>query len=54
MVWDNFESLLETFDNAARGSRPVQEGAGASFDVTPVIASGYTADERTHIFRCGL
>src|SRR5438093_5397072 len=25
MVWVNFESLLETFDNAARGSRPVQE-----------------------------
>ncbi len=26
MVWDNFESLLETFDNAAQGSRPVQDG----------------------------
>jgi CHAT domain len=40
MVWDNFESLLETFDNAARGSRPVQGGAGESFAVTPVAALG--------------
>ena len=49
MVWDNFESLLETFDNAARGSRPVQDGAGASSAVTHAIASGYTAEERTRI-----
>ena len=49
MVWDNFESLLETFDNAARGSRPVQDGAGASSAVTDAIALGYTAEERTRI-----
>ena len=51
MVWDNFESLLEPFDNAARGSRPVQDGAGASSAVTHAIASGYTADERTRIIK---
>jgi tetratricopeptide (TPR) repeat protein len=49
MVWDNFESLLETFDNAARGSRPIQDGAGALSAVTPVTALGYTAEERTRI-----
>jgi tetratricopeptide (TPR) repeat protein len=49
MVWDNFESLLETFDNAARGSRSVQDGAGEASDVTHAAALGYTADERTRI-----
>jgi tetratricopeptide (TPR) repeat protein len=49
MVWDNFESTLETFDNATRSSRPVQDGAGESSDVTHAIASGYTAEERTRI-----
>jgi tetratricopeptide (TPR) repeat protein len=49
MVWDNFESLLESFENAARGSRPVQYGAGESSDVTHSVASGYTADERIRI-----
>jgi len=49
MVWDNFESLLETFDNAARGSRPVQGGASTSSAVTHVAATGYTAEERTRI-----
>jgi tetratricopeptide (TPR) repeat protein len=49
MVWDNFESLLETFDNAARGPQPVQDGVGASSAVTPVAALGYTAEERTRI-----
>jgi tetratricopeptide (TPR) repeat protein len=49
MAWDNFESLLAPFDNAARGSRPVQDGAGASYTITDVVAPGYTADERTRI-----
>jgi hypothetical protein len=51
MVWDNFESLLETFDNAARvlRSRPIQDGAGALSAVTPMTALGYTAEERTRI-----
>jgi tetratricopeptide (TPR) repeat protein len=47
MVWDNFESLLETFDNAALGSRPVQDGASSV--VMSVVALGYTAEERTRI-----
>lgn len=47
MVWDNFESVLETFDNAVRGSRPVQDGASSV--VTDAIASGYSAEERTRI-----
>lgn len=49
MVWDNFESVLETFDNAAPDSQPVQDGADASSAVTPAPASGYTAEERTRI-----
>ena len=49
MVWDNFESLLETFDTAARGSRSVHDGASESSNVTSAVASGYTAEERTRI-----
>src|SRR5262249_55065828 len=47
MVWDNFESLLETFDSAAQGSRSVQGSASSA--ITDAVASGYTADERTRI-----
>jgi tetratricopeptide (TPR) repeat protein len=49
MVWDNFESVLETFDNATRGPRPVQDSADTSSAVTDAIASGYTAEERMRI-----
>ena len=51
MVWDNFESLLETFDNAGRGSGPVQGGAGESSDVSDAVALGYTSEERTRIIK---
>jgi hypothetical protein len=51
MVWDNFESLLETFDRASRGSRPVQDGAGESSEVTSAVALGSTAEERSHIIK---
>jgi tetratricopeptide (TPR) repeat protein len=51
MVWDNFESLHETFDNAVRGSRAVQDNAGAPSDVAPAVASGYTAEEHARIIQ---
>ena len=51
MVWDNFESMLEPFANEIRGSRPIQDGAGASSAVSDAAALGYTAEERTRIIK---
>jgi CHAT domain len=50
MVWENFESLLETFDHAARGSQPVQDGPDESSAVTDAVV---TAILRTFFEREG-
>jgi CHAT domain len=51
MVWDNFESMLEPFANEIRGSRPIQDGAGASSAVSDAATLGYSAEERTRIIK---
>jgi hypothetical protein len=51
IVWDNFESVLATFDNSAQGSGLVQDGAGELSSATPAVASGNTTDERARFIK---
>lgn len=47
MVWDNFESVLETFAPAAASTQSVQEGAASAGVAVPSL--GYSAEERARL-----
>ncbi|MGE3541105.1 MAG: tetratricopeptide repeat protein [Candidatus Tectimicrobiota bacterium] len=47
MVWDNFESVLETFEATAPGSQAAPEGAASAGVALPAL--GYNAEERARL-----